>query len=213
MQIAHLALKNIAPTTVATIEVKYSAKFKEFNANIAHHRIKNQFIIKLSHKWRDVDETILLGLFELLFAKILKKKYISENIKLYESFLKNLEKYAPVEQIDPILHDSFSRMNTLYFYGTLDTPNLVWGQKNKRKMGHYDYIKDTIMISSTLQNHADLVDYVMYHEMLHKKHKYYKTQTGRSMHHHTAFRDEEAQYPNQKEIEKKLSRIARGWFW
>jgi predicted metal-dependent hydrolase len=213
MTLAQIALHTISPNLQAKISVKYSAKFKDFNANIAHNRLTQEFIIKLSHHWKDVDEQIVCGLFEVLIAKILKKKHTSENTKLYENFLKNLEKYAPIEQIDPKLLDSFSRMNTLYFNGLLDTPNLIWGQKNKRKMGHYDYIKDTIMISSTLSQHQDLIDYVMYHEMLHKKHKYYKTKTGRAMHHHTAFKDAESQYPNQKVLEQKLSRIARGWFW
>jgi hypothetical protein len=40
------------------------------------------------------------------------------------------------------------------------------------KMGHYDFIRDTVMLSVTLDAPDVLdyvVDYVMYYELLHKK--------------------------------------------
>jgi hypothetical protein len=78
-------------------------------------------------------------------------------------------------------------------------------------MGHFDYQKDTIMISQTLHERMDLVDFVMFHEMLHKKHRYYKTETGRRMHHHTAFREEEKQYPGFDLLEKELAKHAHSF--
>jgi hypothetical protein len=50
-----------------------------------------------------------------------------------------------------------------------------------------------------------LVDFVLYHEMLHKKHQYdHKKQ--RAIHHSKAFREDEAKW-HEKDMEKKLS-----WF-
>ena len=213
MTLAQRSLLAVVPHSTASIAIKYSAKFNDYNANISHNRVTNAIICKLSHSWKSVDEDIVQGLIEYLVAKVYKRKHTSIQTQLYESFLQNLEKYAPIDQVDEELQEAFERLNTHYFDGMLTMPNLVWGQKTKRKMGHYNYMHDTIMISATLKKHPHLRDYVLYHEMLHKKHRYYKTHSGRAMHHHTAFRADEDKYPNKVQLEKELSKVARGWFW
>ena len=59
-------------------------------------------------------------------------------------------------------------------WDAIQRPGLVWSrQLTGRKFGHYDFIQDTVMLSRTLDHHdvpALLVDYIMYHELLHKKH-------------------------------------------
>ena len=213
MTLAQRALLTVVPHSSASITIKYSAKFNDYNANISHNRLTNVITCKLSHSWKDVDEDIVLGLLEYLIAKVYKRAHSSIHTQYYDSFLQNLEKYAPIQQVDSELAESFQRLNAEYFENDLTLPNLVWGKPTKRKMGHYNYVHDTIMISLTLKKHPDLRDYVLYHEMLHKKHRYYKTHSGRSMHHHTAFRADEDKYPNKVALERKLSRVARGWFW
>jgi predicted metal-dependent hydrolase len=83
----------------------------------------------------------------------------------------------------------------------------VWGNTTFRKLGSYTYQSDTITMSPILRGNARYLDYVMFHEMLHKKHRYYKTKTGRMAHHHTAFKNDEATYPEVEKINKELQ-----WF-
>ena len=90
----------------------------------------------------------------------------------------------------------------------IEKPNLVLGNGTS-KLGSYEYGVDTINISRILLNgKRELLDYVMYHEMLHKKHKFY-TKSGRSYHHTSAFKKAEKKFENAEEIEEKLARLCR----
>ena len=76
----------------------------------------------------------------------------------------------PKTNIDFDLKRSFDRINNQYFYDQIEIPNLCWGHFSKRKFATYDYQTDTIKFSKILQNqNIELIDYVMYHELLHKK--------------------------------------------
>jgi hypothetical protein len=125
---------------------------------------------------------------------------------LYENFIKNVHIAVPKTKSHPSLEESFNRVNKLFFAGMIDKPNLVLG-KGTRTLGNYDYGADTIAISEHLLKHIDLLDYVMYHEILHKKHKF-KSKNTRSFHHTRKFKKEEKSYPNAKELEEKLGRIS-----
>ena len=122
-------------------------------------------------------------------------------------FLKKVHLAVPKEKIDPILEKSFDRVNDKYFYGMIEKPNLVWGKKSFRKFGSYDYGSDTISISRSLEPHPRLLDYVMYHEALHKKHKF-TTSGARTRHHTSEFRKSEKRFENAAEMEKMLGRLA-----
>lgn len=67
---------------------------------------------------------------------------------------------------------AFDRVNRAYFHNQMERPTLVWNQRHThRKMGHYDAARDTILVSITLDAPdvpAYVIDFVVYHEMLHK---------------------------------------------
>lgn len=198
--------------------VKYSGKFTAFNANIYYRDawVKKKIELRLSRSWIQVSDDIKKGLIQYLLLKLFKKKLIpkfqtSFDIDLYESFCKNLSNAAPLTTVDETLLASFQRMNEQFFDNQIELTNLKWGTRSFRKLGSYNYHTDTITMSTILQPRHDLLDFVMFHEMLHKKHKYYTTQTGRNMHHHRAFREEERSYPNFDKIEKELQRYASRW--
>ncbi len=205
--------------------VTFSGKFTPFNGQIIMRRTPAilgdplvEIEFRLSKTWRETDTDLVRGLMQSLLAKMFGKnrkmlggkngKIVSIRrttaMDMYEIFIKKIGNYAPITKADPILVASFDRANARYFNGAIERPNLEWGGKTFRKLGHYNYHTDTIMIAKTLESRMDLVDYVMYHEMLHKKHKFY-FKNGRSFHHHTAFRTEEAQYENAAALEIELS--------
>jgi hypothetical protein len=94
-----------------------------------------------------------------------------------------------------------------YLHNTLEQPTLKWGQASTTTLAHYDLHTDTIVVSTIFKEAPlHLIDYVMYHEMLHKKHQY--KQTGNRSHFHTAaFRKDEKQFNNAIQIEKELNRF------
>lgn len=190
--------------------LKYSGKFKPYRANI---KLRNDHIqLNLSKKWKTVSKEIQIGLIQELLLKLFKKKLKplrmnTQNIELYNIFMKKIHIAAPKTDIDPILEESFDRVNEKYLYGLLEKTNLIWGNASLSKFGSYDYGTDTIMISKVLQDvELEMLDYVMYHEMLHKKHKFTR-KNNRSYHHTAKFKRKEREFENSELMEGKLRRL------
>ena len=125
---------------------------------------------------------------------------------MYNSFIKKLHLVVPKTNFDPTLESSFHRINEDYFDGLLEKPNLKFGKKTFSKLGSYEYATDTVTISKALENDFELIDYVMYHELLHKKHQF-TSKNGRSHHHTKLFRQKEKAFPNSSLMEKRLGRL------
>jgi len=186
--------------------LKYSGRFSDFNANVKKY--SNNIEFNLSKKWRGVNKEIIIGLIQDLLLKIFKKKKKTLNIDLYHNFIKNLHYTVPKTNSDPILESSFTRINNEYFDGFIEIPNIKWGRFSNRKLGSYDFHKDTISISKILLNEPrELLDYVMYHEMLHKKIKF-KSGNKRTIFHSSEFRKKEQEFKDSEEIEKRLKLLA-----
>ncbi len=212
--LAEEAFKRLYPDRANKWDFKimYSGKFNDFNSNVRFSRINNKVEFNLSKKWKEIDEEIQIGLIQSLMVKIFKEPGKTTNIGIYNSFIKNLHLGIAKEQSDPLLEDSFERINKKYFYGLVEKPNLVWGSLSYRKLGSYDFHTDTILISRALMDkEASLLDYVMYHEMLHKKEKF-ESKNGRTHHHTHSFRKKERQFENSEEIERKLRYLGSGRF-
>ena len=186
------------------VDIKYSARFKGYNARVYYTKDKLEF--RLSKQWQGVDEAIIKGLIQELLIKIFGGFKNTLSIQLYNTFMKKAYLGVMPTKIEPELKESFDRVNQKYMFGIMETPNLKWGTKSYTKLGSYDYGTDTITISSILKNHDDLLDYVMYHEMLHKKYKF-TTKNGRTLHHSKEFREEEAKFENAKLMEKKIRQL------
>lgn len=180
----------------------YSGKFSDYNARVYLTPLKLEF--RLSKSWRGISREIQIGLLQHLLAKLFKTKIRTNNMDLYEYFLKNVHLAVPKTESDPTLDASFQRLNEKYFSGLIDKPNLVWGLPSKRKLGSYEYARDTIVMSSIFKDAPqEFLDSVMYHEMLHKKHKF-KESNGRCRHHTAAFRAEERQFENFDDVERRM---------
>lgn len=104
----------------------------------------------------------------------------------------------------------FSDLNTRYFSGKLERPLLSWSQRRTRRvLGHHDHVHRAIVISSTLDNAAIprfVVEYVLYHEMLHVKHPA-RVVSGRTSYHGRSFRDDERLFERFDEAVKWLEKI------
>jgi hypothetical protein len=185
-------------------QIKYSGKFKPFNANVRY--TSNKITLNLSKSWRNIDKEITIGLVQELLVKIFKIRTHTNNMDMYTSFIKNLHIVAPKTESHPLLESSFQRINDRHFSNILEQPNLKFGRRSFSKLGSYEYASDTVTISQALEHDLELIDYVMYHELLHKKHQF-KTKNGRSLHHSTKFRQDENKFPNKDLMEKRLSRL------
>ncbi|MFC1727978.1 SprT-like domain-containing protein [Nanoarchaeota archaeon] len=185
-------------------KVKYSDQFNDYGANISVSI--NSLQVKLSKKWYRVSNEIKIGLIQELLVKVFKAKKNTLNMDLYNTFVKKLPQVIPKTNINPDLLESFNRVNERYFDDLIDVPNLEWGANSTSKLGSYDFKTDRISISSALQE-EELLDYVMYHEMLHKKHKF-SANKGRNLFHSSKFRKAEKEFENASDIEQRLKRLS-----
>jgi len=110
------------------------------------------------------------------------------------------------------LQESFERVNRAYFNGHMERPILGWNQTlTSSKFGHYQPSRDSVMISVSLDSPevpAALLDFVMYHELLHKKHGS-TTLNGRRVVHSPAFRADERLFQDWEKAEAWLNQLAR----
>jgi hypothetical protein len=178
------------------IHIKYSGHFKGFNANARYNR--DMITFNLSRSWKDVDEDIQKGLIQGLIVKIFKLRINkTSEMELYETFMKGLSKYAKKHTYDPELEESFVRVNDKMFQGMMDKPNLMFASESFNKLGSYEYSTDTIYMSTIFKdlplNEIKFLDYVLYHELLHKKHSF-NIKNGRHHAHTKAFRIDEEKF-------------------
>ena len=220
--LADRAFKGLEVEDTRAHLVKYSGHFKiikGYNANAKYNSEKVEF--NLSREWRRIDDDIQIGLIQSLIVKILKlRRKKTSQMELYENFMKGLSKYAKKHTHEPELEDSFNRVNEQFFNGLMDKPNLVFASESFRKLGSYEYSNDTIHMSTIFQDLLDeelrILDYVMYHELLHKKHSF-NVKNGRHRSHTHAFRLDERKFGATAEQELtnwlRRKKLKKWKFW
>ena len=101
----------------------------------------------------------------------------------------------------------FDQLNFQYFFGLMPRPAIGWSLRVSRGiLGHYDPSHHTIVLSKRLDA-ADVpqfvVEYVLYHEMLHIKHPT-EHRSGRRCVHTVEFKASERQFERFKEAKDAL---------
>ena len=192
------------------LKLNYSSRFKPYNGNVRYY--KNTYEFNLSSLWKNVSNDIRVGIIQHLMLKAFdfpSKTKLTLNIEMYNKFIKELNKYSSASVEDSILLDSFNRVNDRYFNGLMETTSIKWGVDSIRTLGHYSYASDLITISSIFRDPSatEFLDFIMYHELLHKKHKFVSSATGRNLHHSSKFRIDEKKYSDYVNMEKRLRKF------
>jgi len=104
----------------------------------------------------------------------------------------------------------YSDLNRRYFAGRLRRPRLGWSRRPwRRQLGLFDPALGHIVISSRLDRPAVprfVVEYVLYHEMLHVKHPVRRARCGLQSHSAT-FRREEKLFDHYARARRFLMRL------
>ena len=229
MGIVEEAFSRMFPETEFSFEaaIKYSGKFKPYNATV--RKVGNKLYFSLSRSWKNTSDEIVIGLIQHLLVKILRKekffasaaaaamknnngKLTSLNMQLYDDFIRGISEVTISDKdgsSDEHLELSFNRVNEKYFLGLADKPQLQWGSDSFRKLASYDYHTNTITVSSLFSDAPEhILDYLTYHELLHKKLKF-SSSNGRSVHHSSEFRKMEQNFNSSGTIEKELNAFIR----
>ena len=154
----------------------------------------------------------------LAFARGATDQAVSERMLAppYQDALAEMEGAAgEAESPAGVYHDlaaAFDRVNAAHFGSALPRPRLAWSRSfSMRKFGHYDVAHDTVMVSSALDAGdvpAFVVDFIVYHELLHKK-LGVAWRNGRRAAHTGEFRRRECRFAQWRRAEDVLKKLAR----
>jgi hypothetical protein len=167
------------------------------------------------------------GLAYILVGKLLRKKIPSGAREVYAAYVKSdairqkateskksrgrkvvTSSQGSVYDLDEI----FDRLNAQYFRESIAKPVLTWSvRKTFRILGHHDATHDHITISRSLDSLTVpryVVEYVVFHEMLHIHHPT-KHVNGRRYNHTPAFKRDERKFAHYTEAEKWIGRNVR----
>jgi hypothetical protein len=193
-------------------------------------RVRNgKVFVRIAEICREMPELGHQALAYILVAKLLRKKVPANARKVYSSFTKTTEmrekatenKRSKGRKVVSThkgtaydLSEIFDTLNRDYFGGSIPKPVLTWSaRKTYRILGHHDSTHDTIVISTSLDSvkvPKYVVEYVVFHEMLHIHHPT-KHINGRRYNHTPQFRRDEQkfQYFNQAEswIERNVRKL------
>lgn len=104
----------------------------------------------------------------------------------------------------------FEELNTRFFYGLMARPRMSWSQnKTRRILGHYDPAHNAIIISRIFDHPGVpqyVLEYIVYHEMLHLKHPV-RLRGSRRCVHSAEFQAEEKLFPREADANAFLKRL------
>lgn len=183
-------------------------------------RVRNDKVfVRISEVCRELPLNAQKALAFILVSKLLRKKVPPEARRIYSSFTKTQEIQAKAvenkrakgrkvittakgEAYD--LDQIFERLNIFYFQNAIPKPVLTWSaRKTYRILGHHDSTHETIAISRSLDSKKVpqyVVEYVVFHEMLHIFHPT-THRNGRRYNHTPAFRRDEKKFAFYDESE------------
>lgn len=163
----------------------------------------------------------------ILVAKLLRKRVPPPAAQIYQSFVKSREMQTKAvanrrakgrkvitssKGVAYDLEEIFARLNQTYFVNSIEKPTLSWSaRKTYRILGHHDSTHQTIIISKSLDDvkvPEYVVEYVVFHEMLHIHHPT-THRDGRRYNHTPQFRRDERKFVHFAQAEKWIERNAR----
>ncbi len=184
----------------------------------------NVLYIRLSDALRNAPYEVKVAITTIMLCKIKGIKPHPKHTDVYREYVTSEEM---VEFVDNMrqnramkivtgtkgnyydLEESFDRVNKTYFSGMLDKPILTWSErKTVRRFGHQDEAMATVVISRTLDDKSVprfVLDYIMYHELLHVKHGTTYAH-GRRMVHTQAFKRDEKRFERYTDARRWIDR-------
>ncbi|HNY42348.1 MAG TPA: M48 family peptidase [Bryobacteraceae bacterium] len=178
--------------------------------------------VHLSDLWRTAPAEVLEALAEILVSKLFCRQASAEFSDRYREWVNTEEihgemvrlrrergrkSFAPPQGEKFDLDLLFDQINAAYFNGTLAKPKLGWSlSASSSLLGHYDPPHHAIVLNRILdsaQMHPLLVEFVLYHEMLHILHPI-ELSAGRRHIHTRVFRAAEKLFKGYEEAKRLI---------
>lgn len=194
----------------------FEARFYPFsNINNTIRLRDGRVLARISDLLQGAPDDVLYALAHILVAKLYRKPIERRMSRRYREYVTGKAIRGRAEQIrqlrgrkriaSPVGHvydlDAiFDELNTRFFFGLLGRPRMTWsGQHARNLLGHYDPAHNAIVISRVFDHPRIpryVVEYIVYHEMLHLLYPV-TTRQGRRCVHPKAFLDrEKSEFPD-----------------
>jgi len=183
---------------------------------------KGQLEVCLSDVLQDAPVLVLEALAEILLCKVYRRRASREARECYLAYVlrpvvrhridqarrqRGSKRLLPPHGRWHNLEEIFQRLNRQFFKGELSLTRLGWSlHKSRTTLGHYDAGHGMIVINRALDTPeapALLVEYLVFHEMLHMRFPVERNGHRRVVH-SREFRKAEREFPKYEEARKNL---------
>jgi len=201
-----------------------SVEFYRFaNINSTIRLRQGKLLVRVSDLLEGAPETVLKAIAHILVAKMYRKpldrahmaryrryvtaQHISQKADLVRQ-IRGRKRLASPQGLTYDLEAIFEELNTKFFHGLLARPQMSWSSERARnRLGHYDPAHNTIVVSRVFDHPRVprfVVEYIVYHEMLHLKHPV-KVRGSRRCVHPAEFYNEERLFPDHEKAKQFLN--------
>jgi predicted metal-dependent hydrolase len=199
--------------------------FRFANVNNTIRLREGRLLVRISDLLEGAPEPVLRAIAHILLAKMYRKPIDREHSTRYRRYVSTHHMSQKAHLVRQMrgrkrirsaqghvyhLEEVFEDLNRRFFYGLMARPIMTWsGERSRNRLGHYDPAHNAIVVSSVFDHPRVpryVVEYIVYHEMLHLKHPV-KLRGSRRCVHSAEFQAEEKlfdQLDSAKEFLKRL---------
>jgi hypothetical protein len=219
-QVFHQTYRELRPRSpVPDLEVEFYS-FANINNTI---RLRDgRLLVRISDLLEGAPENVLKAIAHILVAKMYRKPVDREHAARYRRYvtathmsrkaylvrqIRGRKRIASAQGDTYNLEMIFEELNSRFFHGLLARPQMTWSSERARnRLGHYDPAHNAIVVSKVFDHPRVpqfVLEYVVYHEMLHLKHPV-KVRGSRRCVHPPEFQIEERAFPRLEEAKRFL---------
>jgi len=223
LEIFQKAYNELRPgSSLPELKIEFFA-FTNVNNTI---RLRNgRLLVRLSDLLEGAPPSVLRAIAHILLAKMYRRpidrgqatryrRYVASHDIVRKAHLvrqmRGRKRLRPARGHVYDLDAIFEELNTRFFHGLMARPRMSWSHtKTRRILGHYDPAHNAIIISRIFDHFTVpryVVEYIVYHEMLHLKHPV-KLRGSRRCVHPAEFQAEEKLFPHAAQANAFLKRL------
>ena len=209
-------------TSIPELKIEFFA-FTNLNNTI---RLRDgRLLVRLSDLLEGAPEGVLRAIAHILLAKMFRKSIDRGHAARYRKYVGSHEVVRKAHLVRQMrgrkmlrsprghiydLETIFEELNSRFFHGLMARPRMSWSQtRTRRVLGHYDPAHNAIIISRIFDHPAMpcyVLEYIVYHEMLHLKYPV-RLRGSRRCVHPKEFQDEEKLFPRLADANAFLKRL------
>jgi predicted metal-dependent hydrolase len=163
--------------------------FRFANVNNTIRLREGRLLVRISDLLEGAPEPVLRAIAHILLAKMYRQPIDREHAMRYRRYISThhmsqkahlLRQMRGRKRITSAqghvyhLEEIFEELNREYFHGLMARPLLTWSSERARnRLGHYDPAHNAIVVSRVFDHPRVprfVVEYILYHEMLHLRH-------------------------------------------